>query len=167
MAGSFSPIPSKYDPQHRILIPRLVLAESLNISRSYGWWNQFRPLPELPAQVYMFDPLTGTTRVIADGFDACNGIAFDSAGKIAYVSVVDSFSMLSNGSNIEHRTDTGFNHGVFGNNSTRPATMYVVVHKLLLLYKRETYRYAFDVGKTGTFMNRRVFAYVGKRSGTF
>jgi gluconolactonase len=33
----------------------------------------------------MFDPDTGSIRVVADGFNKCNGIAFDKAGTVAYV----------------------------------------------------------------------------------
>ena len=39
----------------------------------------------LPNQVYMFDPDTGSVRVVADGFDRCNGLAFSPNGKTAYV----------------------------------------------------------------------------------
>lgn len=51
----------------------------------YGFLNHFRPLPLLPAQVYRLDPDTGAVRVVADGFDKCNGVAFTKDGKTAYV----------------------------------------------------------------------------------
>ncbi|KAI0710560.1 D-lactonohydrolase-like protein [Earliella scabrosa] len=73
---------------------------------TYGFLNHFRPLPLLPNQVYMFDPDTGSVRVVADGFDRCNGLAFSPNGKTAYV------------------TDTGANAGFLGNNQTEPATIY-------------------------------------------
>jgi gluconolactonase len=39
----------------------------------------------MPHQVYMLDPVTGALRVVADGFDKCNGIAFTEDGKTAYM----------------------------------------------------------------------------------
>ncbi len=39
----------------------------------------------MPNQVYRFDPDTGTVRVVADGFDKCNGLAFSGDGNTAYV----------------------------------------------------------------------------------
>ncbi|CDO76202.1 hypothetical protein BN946_scf184819.g2 [Trametes cinnabarina] len=60
----------------------------------------------LNAMVYRLDPNTKVVRVVADGFDRCNGIAFSSDGKTAFVS------------------DTGANGGFLGNNQTEPATIY-------------------------------------------
>lgn len=40
---------------------------------------------QLPNQVYRFDPKTSQLRVVADGFDKCNGIAFSPDGSVAYV----------------------------------------------------------------------------------
>lgn len=51
----------------------------------YGFLNRFRPPPQLPNQVYRFDPDTGSLRVVADGFDRCNGIAFSVDGKTAFM----------------------------------------------------------------------------------
>ncbi|TFK91302.1 D-lactonohydrolase-like protein [Polyporus arcularius HHB13444] len=73
---------------------------------TYGFLNHFRPPPLLPNQVYRFDPDTGSVRVVADGFDRCNGIAFTPDGRTAFV------------------TDTGANGGFLGNNQTDPATIY-------------------------------------------
>lgn len=73
---------------------------------TYGWLNQFRPMPLLPNQVYRFDPVSGAVRVVADGFDRCNGIAFSIDGSLAYIA------------------DTGASGGFLGNNATQPATMY-------------------------------------------
>ena len=36
-------------------------------------------------QVYHLEMVTGAVRVIADGFDKCNGIAFDASGKLVNV----------------------------------------------------------------------------------
>ncbi|KAI0702387.1 D-lactonohydrolase-like protein [Cerioporus squamosus] len=74
---------------------------------TYGFLYQLRPPPLLPNQVYRFDPDTGSVRVVADGFDKCNGIAFSPDGKMAYVG------------------DSGSNDGLLGTNQTKPATIYV------------------------------------------
>ncbi len=47
----------------------------------------------MPNQVYRFDPDTGVVRVVADGFDKPNGIAFSQDGSIAYMLVHDQNSM--------------------------------------------------------------------------
>ncbi|KAJ3555312.1 hypothetical protein NM688_g2648 [Phlebia brevispora] len=73
---------------------------------TYGWLNQFRPLPLMPNQVYRFDPDTGVVRAVADGFDRPNGIAFSEDGQTAYIA------------------DTGSSRGFLGNNQTEPATVY-------------------------------------------
>ncbi|KAI0339206.1 D-lactonohydrolase-like protein [Trametopsis cervina] len=72
----------------------------------YGFLNHFRPPPLMPSQVYRFDPDTGSIRVVADGFDKPNGIAFTKDGKTAYIA------------------DTGSSGGFLGNNQTEPATIY-------------------------------------------
>lgn len=54
---------------------------------SYGFTGQFRPPLTMPNQVYSFDPVTGSVRVVADGFNIPNGIAFSQDGKTAYVYV--------------------------------------------------------------------------------
>ncbi|KAI0643990.1 D-lactonohydrolase-like protein [Trametes meyenii] len=73
---------------------------------TYGFLNHFRPQPQLPNQVYRLDPETRAVRVVADGFDKCNGIAFSRDGRTAFIS------------------DTGSNAGFLGNNQTHPATIY-------------------------------------------
>ena len=52
------------------------------------------PEPQLPNQVYRLDMTTGAVRVVADGFDKCNGIAFDASGKVAYVYVTTELCVL-------------------------------------------------------------------------
>lgn len=52
---------------------------------SYGFLNHFRPLPQLPNQVYRLDLKTGELRVAVDGFLRSNGIAFTGDGKTAFV----------------------------------------------------------------------------------
>ncbi|KAG7440453.1 D-lactonohydrolase-like protein [Guyanagaster necrorhizus] len=73
---------------------------------TYGFLLHFRSTPQMPNQVYRFDPNTGSVRVVADGFDKCNGLAFSGDGRRAYIA------------------DTGAAGGYFGNNQTEPATIY-------------------------------------------
>ncbi|KAK1236595.1 hypothetical protein PQX77_000147 [Marasmius sp. AFHP31] len=73
---------------------------------SYGYVNDFRPQPMMPEQVYRFDPESGSIRVVADGFEKCNGIAFTQDGALAYI------------------TDTGV-AGKSGLDQTKPSTIYV------------------------------------------
>lgn len=60
---------------------------SIEAAHRYGFLNHFRPLPLMPNQVYRLDPETRAVRVVADGFDRCNGIAFSRDGKTAFVCV--------------------------------------------------------------------------------
>jgi gluconolactonase len=59
----------------------------------YGYEQGFRKKPVLPCQVYRFDVRTGECRVVAEGFDRCNGICFSPGEERVYV------------------TDTGYIHG--------------------------------------------------------
>ena len=45
----------------------------------------------MPNQVYRFDPQTAELRVVADGFDKCNGLAFSPDGRTAYMYVARTF----------------------------------------------------------------------------
>ena len=71
----------------------------------YGAEQGFRKDPTLPNQVYRFAPATGDIRVVADGFGRPNGICFDPAERIAYI------------------TDTDFLHGDGSTDPARAATM--------------------------------------------
>ncbi|KAF7326039.1 SGL domain-containing protein [Mycena kentingensis (nom. inval.)] len=71
-----------------------------------GYLHNFRPLPGMPNQVYRLDPETRAVRVVATDFNKSNGIAFDGAGRTAYI------------------TDTGASGGFLGNNQTLQATIY-------------------------------------------
>lgn len=51
----------------------------------YGSKQGFRPSPQLPNQVYRYDPATNRTRVVADGFEEPNGLAFDANFTTLYV----------------------------------------------------------------------------------
>lgn len=53
---------------------------------TYGYEQGFRPQPQLPSQVYVFNPATGAVRAVADGFDHPNGICFDPRGEVCYIS---------------------------------------------------------------------------------
>ncbi|EXJ59593.1 gluconolactonase [Cladophialophora yegresii CBS 114405] len=72
----------------------------------YGYLQNFRPSPELPNQVYRFNPSTGAVTTVADGFELPNGITFSPNGSYAYV------------------TDTGAQYSNFGYNMTAPASIY-------------------------------------------
>ncbi|KAF5391037.1 hypothetical protein D9757_003954 [Collybiopsis confluens] len=78
----------------------------LTTNFSYGFLNHFRPVPLIPFQVYRFDPLTSAVRVVADGFNKPNGIAFTPDGATVYIA------------------DTGASGGFLGNNGSAPATLY-------------------------------------------
>ncbi|TVY25444.1 Gluconolactonase [Lachnellula hyalina] len=73
----------------------------------YGYKQGFRRRPELPGQVYRYDVGSGEVRVVAEGFDRCNGICFGVGETRLYV------------------TDTGLIHGDGTKDFTRPATIYV------------------------------------------
>lgn len=62
-----------------------------NIMFSLGFTSDQKPAPLMPNQVYMFDPVTGLVRMVADNFVTPNGIAFNPSGKIGYMYGVLSF----------------------------------------------------------------------------
>lgn len=55
----------------------------------YGSEQGIRPSPELPNQVYRFDPKTGGIRAIADGFGRPNGICFSPDEQTCYITDTD------------------------------------------------------------------------------
>ncbi|KAL4914309.1 hypothetical protein BDW62DRAFT_145092 [Aspergillus aurantiobrunneus] len=57
----------------------------------YGFDQGFTPEPELPNQVYRFDPETGDVRAVADGIGRPNGIAFSPDESIVYVTDTDAY----------------------------------------------------------------------------
>ncbi|KAJ7272601.1 D-lactonohydrolase-like protein [Mycena haematopus] len=74
---------------------------------TYGFENGVRPAPLIPNQVYRFDADSGEVRVVADGFQQPNGIAFSPDGNTAYIA------------------DSGATQGVSGGiQPTLPATIY-------------------------------------------
>ncbi|KAG6622100.1 SMP-30/Gluconolaconase/LRE-like region [Phytophthora cinnamomi] len=70
----------------------------------YGVFQKFRAAPQVPRQIYRFEPSTGVIRVVADGFRESNGIEFSPDYKTLYV------------------TDTGARETDL--DLTRPATIY-------------------------------------------
>jgi len=71
----------------------------------YGFEQGYRPNPELPNQVYRYDPATKGIRAMGDGFGRPNGIAFSPDEKIVYV------------------TDTDWIHGDGSTDGMRASTM--------------------------------------------
>lgn len=53
----------------------------------YGYEQGFRSTPQLPAQVYRFEPQTKSLRAMADSFGRPNGLAFSPDEKTLYVTV--------------------------------------------------------------------------------
>lgn len=51
----------------------------------FGFIQTIRPAPQLPPQVYRWVPGTNDIRVVADGFQAPNGIAFSPDETVAYI----------------------------------------------------------------------------------
>jgi gluconolactonase len=109
----------------------------------YGFEQNIRPPPELPNQIYRFDPESNDIRVMADGFDRPNGISFSPDEKVVYV------------------TDTGIFHPP-DVDLTRPRCMLV---PLCLLngpsIDADVNSYAFDLVQIQgqpSLTNRRLFA---------
>lgn len=71
----------------------------------YGWEQGFKNAPQLPSQIYRFDPKTGDLRVVADGFGRPNGLCFSPDEQTLYV------------------TDTDWIHGDGTTDDTRASTM--------------------------------------------
>ncbi|KAF4626841.1 hypothetical protein G7Y89_g11312 [Cudoniella acicularis] len=96
----------------------------------YGFEQGFRRRPELPCQVYRYNVGTGETRVVAEGFERCNGLCFSPDEKVLYV------------------TDTGVVHGDGNRDLIRPATIYAFdiihpsSHSQPFLTNRRTFAFA-------------------------
>lgn len=94
----------------------------------YGFLQDFRPRPDIPSQVYRFEPRTGRVAAVADGFVQANGLEFSPDLHTLYV------------------TDTGAQ--LFDRNFSRPATVYafdVIGGGGKYLRNRRTFAYA-DAG---------------------
>ncbi|KAK0100670.1 hypothetical protein ONS95_007122 [Cadophora gregata] len=64
---------------------------------TYGYMQGFKAKPELPNQVYRFDPETKAIRAMADGFGMPNGICFGPGEKPDVVYVTDTEKVKGNG----------------------------------------------------------------------
>jgi gluconolactonase len=135
------------------------------LSDRYGFILGYRPQPEIPRQVYMFDPITGAVRVVADGFNQSNGIAFTKDGKRLMCEFI---RLLSMGGRLPTNIDCTMQFGYrsFGWNTRTGGPHYDVGISASLLASTFSNKnilccsYAFDVDSvTLTFKNRRVFAY--------
>jgi gluconolactonase len=71
----------------------------------YGYEQGYRPKPQLPNQVYRYEPRSRSIRAMADRFGRPNGICFSPNEKIVYV------------------TDTDWIHGNGSTEGVRPSTM--------------------------------------------
>lgn len=71
----------------------------------YGSEQGFCPKPQLPNQLYRFEPATGSVRAVADGFGRPNGLCFSPDEQTLYV------------------TDTDWVHGDGTTDDTRASTM--------------------------------------------
>jgi gluconolactonase len=56
---------------------------------SYGYSQGYRPYPQLPNQVYRFNPKTGNIRAVADGLGRPNGLCFSPDEKMLYITDTD------------------------------------------------------------------------------
>ncbi|KAI1339975.1 hypothetical protein F5Y15DRAFT_381021 [Xylariaceae sp. FL0016] len=72
----------------------------------YGFEQGYRDRPQLPSQVYRFDPRTKNTRAMADGFGHPNGMCFSPDEKTVYV------------------TDTDWLHGSGRTDDSKASTIY-------------------------------------------
>ena len=70
----------------------------------YGSDQGFRPPPQLPNQVYRFNPKTGDIRVVADGFGRPNGICFSPDETTIYITDTD--CIRSNAEKVSTRAST-------------------------------------------------------------
>ncbi|KAF9078453.1 D-lactonohydrolase-like protein [Rhodocollybia butyracea] len=95
----------------------------------YGYYQDFKPEPQLPNHIYSFDPRTGAIRVVADQLNKPNGLAFSKDYKFIYIS------------------DSGSLSAHFGQNLTYPATIqqYNVDPKTMALTNKRVFAYV-DAG---------------------
>jgi gluconolactonase len=56
---------------------------------TYGYEQNIRPRPQLPCQVYRYDPKTGDVRAVADGIRKPNGLCFAPDEKTMYITDTD------------------------------------------------------------------------------
>lgn len=56
---------------------------------AYGFEQDIRPRPQLPNQIYRYEPSTGDIRAIADGLGKPNGLCFDPKEETLYITDTD------------------------------------------------------------------------------
>lgn len=56
---------------------------------SYGFEQDIRPRPQLPNQIYRFDPESGDIRAMADGIAMPNGLCFSPDEQTLYITDTD------------------------------------------------------------------------------
>jgi gluconolactonase len=61
----------------------------------YGYEQDIRPRPQLPMQVYRYDPATGDVRAVADCIQKPNGLCFSPDEKTVYIT--DTYAVHGNG----------------------------------------------------------------------
>lgn len=71
---------------------------------TYGFQQGYRPPPQVPCQVYRFDPNTAAIRAVADGFQMSNGLCFSPDELVLYVTDTD--YIHGNGSTDPHRVSS-------------------------------------------------------------
>ncbi|KAE8381524.1 hypothetical protein BDV26DRAFT_301388 [Aspergillus bertholletiae] len=98
---------------------------------SYGFTQGFRPKPQLPNQVYRFDPVTKNIRVVADGLQRPNGIAFSLDERTVYI------------------TDTAYAHGDGTTDPMAPSTIYAFDVSIINGEQFLTNRRVFAMADTG------------------
>lgn len=67
---------------------------------TYGYAQAYKPEPQLPNQVYCFNPTTGDVRVVADGMLMPNGLCFDWRGEKCYITDTGCATPKNDGSGV-------------------------------------------------------------------
>ncbi|KAJ7498477.1 calcium-dependent phosphotriesterase [Mycena latifolia] len=111
----------------------------------YGYYQYFKAEPQIPAQIYRFNPKTGAVRAVTDGINKPNGLTFSPDYKHAYIA------------------DTGVYGGLFPNNGTLPATIYKydVEEGTLAFINRRTFAYADSGAADGVGVDTKGNVYGG------
>jgi gluconolactonase len=76
---------------------------------SYGSSQGIRNPPQLPNQVYRHDPVANTTRVVADGFQQPNGLAFNADFSVLYITDANSSEENPTGPATIYKYDVVYN----------------------------------------------------------
>ncbi|CAL1710465.1 unnamed protein product [Somion occarium] len=137
-------------PSLTLVNPKPPFNTTLLLDNFFG--RQFNSLNDVKIhpKMYRFDPDTGRVRVVADGFDRPNGIAFTKDGNTAYIA------------------DTGATAGFLGNNQTEPATIYAfdVDPKTQAFLNRRVFAYVDTGVADGVQLDSNGNVYAGCGDGT-